>query len=194
MRFQVVGMRGDAEPSAIIEHFRSLGGDCILADPDVVCGRAHLLSAAMHAERAFAEGANRSRSLLTEIILYAAWDRQIGRAVEKISPKPGRSEYVALLVDVGDPRLEDIGMERDDTLADADGSKAEKLGLEDRFLSPEDRALEMVALLELQKSRGGTEPAPERGFRPPGRPSCRSGSSSRGSSCRSRPSGPRRGR
>lgn len=153
MRFQVVGMRGDAEPAAIIDHFRSMGGDCILMDPDAVCGRSHLLAAAMHGERAFAEGTNRSKSLLTEIILYAAWDRQIGKAMEKVAPRPGRNEYVALLVDVDDPRLEDVGMERDDSLADADEFKAERLGLRDCFLSPEDRAVEMTALLELQKNR-----------------------------------------
>lgn len=153
MRFQVIGMRGDADPGSIIGHFQSMGGDCILLDPDAVCGKGHVLSAAVHGERAFAEGTNRSRSLLTEIILYIAWDRQIGRAVEKVSPKPGRNEYVALLVDVDDPALGAIGMERDDSLADADEKRAEELGLADRLLPPEDRALEMVALLELQKSR-----------------------------------------
>ena len=74
MHFQVVGMRGDADFESIVGHFQSLGGDVILMDPDMVCGRDHLLSAAMHGERAFSEGTNRSNSLLTEIILYAAWE------------------------------------------------------------------------------------------------------------------------
>lgn len=151
MHFQVVGMRGDADFESIVGHFQSLGGDVILMDPDMVCGRDHLLSAAMHGERAFSEGTNRSNSLLTEIILYAAWERQIGKALAKMRPKDGRNEYVALVLDVDDPKLDAIGMERDDSLIGASEWKSEKLGLKDCFLNPEDQAVERVALLELQK-------------------------------------------
>lgn len=151
MRFQAIGMRGDADFDSIIAHFQSLGGDAVLMDPDMVCGRDHILSAATHGERSFAEGTNRSNSLLTEIILYAAWERQIGKALAKMRPKAGRNEYVALLVDVDDPELDGIGMVRDDSLMDATPWKTEKLGLSSCFLSPEDMAVENVALLELQK-------------------------------------------
>ena len=151
MRFQAIGMRGDADFDNIIAHFQSLGGDAVLMDPDMVCGRDHILSAATHGERSFAEGTNRSNSLLTEIILYAAWERQIGKALAKMRPKAGRNEYVALLVDVDDPELDGIGMARDDSLMDATPWKTEKLGLGSCFLSPEDMAVENVALLELQK-------------------------------------------
>ncbi len=72
MHFQAMGIRGDTEFDDILAHFQSLGGDAILMNPDMVCGEGHLLSAAMHGDRAFAEGTNRSNSLLTEIILYAA--------------------------------------------------------------------------------------------------------------------------
>ncbi len=151
MRFQAIGMRGDADFDSIIAHFQSLGGDAVLMDPDMVCGKDHILSAAAHGERSFAEGTNRSNSLLTEIILYAAWERQIGKALAKMRPKAGRNEYVALLVDIGDPELDEIGMVRDDSLMDATPWKTEKLGLDSCFLSPEDMAVENVALLELQK-------------------------------------------
>lgn len=151
MRFQAIGLRGDAGFDKMIEHFNRLGGDAVLMDPDMVCGRDHALSAAMHAERAFAEGTNRSKTLLTEIILYTAWERQIGKAMEKMKPKPGRDEYVALLVDIDDPRLDEIGMERDDSLLDATEWKAKRLGLRSCFLSPEDQAMENVAMVELLK-------------------------------------------
>lgn len=151
MRFQVAGIRGGTDFDTMVEHFQSLGGDVILMDPDMVCGRDHVLSAAMHGERAFREGTNRSNSLLTEIILYAAWERQIGKALAKMKPKDGRDEYVALIIDVDDPEFGSIGMERDDTLLEATEWKCEKLGLKDCFLSPEDQAIERVALLELQK-------------------------------------------
>ena len=123
----------------------------VLLDPDMVAGRSHALAAAHHAERAFAEGTNRSKTLPTEIILYCAWERQIGRAMDKMKPKKGRDEYVAVLMDVDDPRLDEIGMVRDDSIVDATPWKAEKLRLRSCFLSPEDQAVENVAMVELQK-------------------------------------------
>lgn len=152
MEFEVIGLRGDATFEDMVAHFTSLGGDVVLMDPDMVAGRDHVLSAAMHAERAFSEGTNRSKTVLTEIILYCAWERQIGKAVERMRPKPGRNEYVALLIDVDDPELDSIGMVRDDSLMDATPEKAKRLGLIDPHLSPEDRAVENVALVELLKS------------------------------------------
>ena len=151
MRFDVIGIRGPAPFETIVSHFTSMGGDVVLLDPDMVAGRSHALAAARHAERAFAEGTNRSKTLPTEIILYCAWERQIGRAMEKMRPKAGRDEYVAILMDVDDPHLEEIGMARDDSLVEATPWKAERLGLRSCFLSPEDQAVENVAMVELQK-------------------------------------------
>lgn len=151
MRFDVIGMRGPASFDTIVSHFTSMGGDVVLLDPDMVAGRRHVLSAAHHAERAFAEGTNRSKTLPTEIIVYCAWERQIGKALAKMRPKEGRDEYVALLMDVDDPRLDEIGMERDDSLIDPTPWKAERLGLRSCFLSPEEQAVENVAMVELQK-------------------------------------------
>ena len=151
MHFQAMGIRGDTEFDDILAHFQSLGGDAILMNPDMVCGEGHLLSASMHGDRAFAEGTNRSNSLLTEIILYAAWERQIGKAISKMKPADGRQEYAAILVDIDDPKLDSIGMVRDDSILDATPEKAEMLGLESAMVPFEDQAIEMVALLELQK-------------------------------------------
>ena len=151
MRFQVMGLRGEAGFDRLVEHFRSLGGDCVLVDPSKIAGAGHLMSAALHGERAFAEGTNRSDSVLTEIIMYAAWERQIGKALKRMRPPEGSSEYAAVIVDVDDPRLDNIGMVRDDSLLDATPEKAQELGLTDPFLPPDDQAIERVALLELQK-------------------------------------------
>lgn len=151
MRFQVMGLRGEAGFQDIVDHFTALGGDVVLMDPDMVCGYGHAMSAAMHAERAFAEGTNRSKTLLTEILLYCAWERQIGKALAKMRPKEGRDEYVAVLVGIDDPHLEDIGMVRDDSLLGPTDWKAERLGLRSCFLSPEDQAMENVAMVDLMK-------------------------------------------
>ena len=145
-------MHGNATFEQMVGHFTSMGGDCVLVDPDMVVGRDHLLSAAEHAERAFREGTNRSKTVLTEIILYSAWERQIGKAMTKMKPKEGRNDYVALLIDIDDPRLEEIGMTRDDSLFEATPEKAERLGLIAGSLSFEDQAVENVAMVELLKA------------------------------------------
>ena len=145
-------MHGNATFEQMVGHFTSMGGDCVLVDPDMVVGRDHLLSAAEHAERAFREGTNRSKTVLTEIILYSAWERQIGKAMAKMKPKEGRNDYVALLIDIDDPRLEEIGMIRNDSLFEATPEKAERLGLIGGSLSFEDQAVENVAMVELLKA------------------------------------------
>ncbi len=151
MDFKVIGIRGNTSFDEIITHFTSMGGEIVLMDPDMVVGKDHILSAAYHAERSFSEGTNRSKTILTEIILYAAWERQISKALAKMKPKEGRNEYVALLIDIADPKLEEIGMCQDDSLIDATFEKAEKLGLKDCLVSYEDQAIENVAMVELLK-------------------------------------------
>lgn len=155
MKAEAVGIRGPCGFDAIMAHFESLGGGALLLDPMRVCGREHILSAVEHAERAFARGANRSKSLLTETMLYAAGERQISKALELMHPKPGRSEYVAVLFDQPDDlRLGDISMERDDSIMGCTPEKAEAMGLANGMgIPPEDLALERVALLDLMKAR-----------------------------------------
>ena len=151
MDFKVIGMRGDTCFDDIVKHFTSMGGDVVLFDPDMIVGRDHLMSAAKHAERSFSEGTNRSKTLLTEIILYAAWERQISKALAKMKPKEGGKCYVALLLDIDNPKLDYIGMVQDDSLIDATDAKAQKLGLVKGPVSYEDQALENVAMVELLK-------------------------------------------
>ncbi len=149
MDLKVIGMEGGAPFDEIISHFTSMGGEVVLMNPDKILGKEHVISAAIHAERSFEEGTNRSKSILTEIILYAAWERQISKALSKMKPKDGR--YVALLIDIDDPQLDAIGMVRNDSLIDATPEKAKTLGLNDPFLSYEQQAVENVAMVELLK-------------------------------------------
>jgi KEOPS complex subunit Cgi121 len=148
----VAGIRCSVPFNDIIEHFRGLGGDVILMNPEFVCGRDHLLSAAAHAERAFRHGTNRSKTLLTETILYAAGERQISKALAKMRPGAGCEELVAVVFDVDDLRLDMIGAVIDDEIVRCTGEKAERLGLDVSAGVPlEDLALEMVAMVDLQK-------------------------------------------
>ena len=150
---QVIGIRGDASFERMVEHFTSLGGEVVIMDPMYVCGKDHIISAVRHAERSFEHGTNRSKTLLTEIILYAAGERQISKAMARMRPKERSNEYVLALLDCpSDLKLDEIGMERDDSIIEANESKAKAMGLDSSFGIPyEDQALEMVALLDLAK-------------------------------------------
>lgn len=148
----MIGMRGDTSFQDIVSHFTSMGGEVVLMNPQKVLGYRHIESAFMHAKRSMANGTNRSKTILSEIILYAAWERQVGKAVSAMKPPIDSNEYVALLLDIDDPRLEDINMMRDDSLIDATKEKAEALGLHDTFLSIEEQAVENVALVDLLKT------------------------------------------
>lgn len=83
--------------------------------------------------------------------MYCAWDRQIKKAVDKMSPKKNRTEFVAIFIDTEDPNLECIGMTRDDSIMDSTPRKIKLLGLTDQFITPEDQALENVAMVDLIK-------------------------------------------
>ena len=125
----------------------------MLFNPQMVCGKEHILSAVMHADRAFVEGTNRAKNILSEIVLYAACERQIGRAVKKMKPVEGATEWVAAVLDVeGDLALAKLGAERDDSLCEASDKKAKNLGVE-MFpgVSPGDAVLEQVAMVDLMK-------------------------------------------
>ena len=150
---QVIGLKGDFSFDDAVKHFISLGGEVVLFDPSVVCGKAHIESAVMHADRAFAEGTNRARNILTEIVLYAACERQIGKAMKKMGPKDGSEGMVAAVLNVkGDLKLDALGAVRDDSLCDASEEKAKNLGAElFEGIPPEECVLEQVAMVDLLK-------------------------------------------
>lgn len=152
MRITVAGLTGGRPFSETVEHFRSLGGDAVLFDPGMVCGPDHLLSAAEHATRAFENGTNRSKTLATEIILYAAGDRQISKAMKAMNPKDPEKPVAAVILDAPeDLRLDLIGAERYDDILEATVEKAAALGIDRYGDDPGSLALELVAMLEIEK-------------------------------------------
>ena len=151
MNVQVIGIKSEMGFDGIVRHFTALGGEVVLLDPMMVCGKDHILSAVMHAERAMKEGSNRSKTILTETILYAAGDRQIGRAMEKMRPKNDK-EMVAVLFNIDDPKLDLINSTRCDWVIDASDEKAKNLGVEVfEGISCTDAVLEHVAMTDLLK-------------------------------------------
>lgn len=150
---RVIGLRGSFSFEEADAHFASLGADAVLLDPSVVCGEDHVRSAVMHAEKAFEEGRNRSRRVVTEAVLYAACERQIRRALDLMKPRPGSGGMVAAVIGYnGDLHLEKLGATEDPSLMEPSEEKARKLGIE-LFdgVSIEDAVLEQVASVDLMK-------------------------------------------
>ncbi len=67
-----------------------------LFDADAVYNQRHLETAILHAERAFQEGRNAAKSLGAEILLYAAGERQVQRAIEAAGIRVGSKRTVIL--------------------------------------------------------------------------------------------------
>lgn len=152
-RVTVIGVRGDCPFKRAVDHFTSLGGEVILLNPLYVYGRNHVLSAVEHAERAFRNGTHRSKTFLTETIMYVAGERQAGRALKKMRPVSDSEPRVAVLFSIDDPQLEEIGLERDDSVVDGTPEKAKAMGLDTHGLDVtfDELALELVAMLDVEK-------------------------------------------
>ncbi|MFA6803729.1 MAG: KEOPS complex subunit Cgi121 [Candidatus Methanomethylophilaceae archaeon] len=150
---RIVGIRGKCPVKEIVGHFNSMGSDVILMDPSYVYCEEQIFSAVEHAERAFRSGNNRSKTLLTEIIMYTAGERQISKALTKMKPKKDQESYVAVIIDAPeDLRLGDISVERCDEIIAGNPEKSRMMGLDNALNIPcEDLALEMVAMLDLAK-------------------------------------------
>ena len=66
-------------------------------DARAVYGKDHLISATTHAQRAFEQGRNATNSLALEILLYAAGERQIQKAIKKIGVRKGKQQIAFVL-------------------------------------------------------------------------------------------------
>ncbi|HVO77373.1 MAG TPA: KEOPS complex subunit Cgi121, partial [Methanomassiliicoccales archaeon] len=106
----VIGARSDPSGSGrVLESLKGISkGTVLVLDADLVCGREHLLSAVMHAERSFANASNPCKDIAMETMLFASGERQISKAKDKMSPKDG-SERLALVLFGANPE-EAIGL------------------------------------------------------------------------------------
>lgn len=159
----VVGARGDVEDveafvAALKAEAEARGVRAQAFDADMVFGEDHLLSAWEHAERALQRGTNVAADPMVEVLLYAAGERQIDKAIEKMGVKAGRGRVVLLIVGgEGKGLMEALGLERDDAAVVGERSKLAAFGISEEELAtvpPEqafDLVLERVALVDLLK-------------------------------------------
>lgn len=128
-----------------------------LVRAEVVVGPRHVASAARHALRAFARGQHRAQSLGLEFLCYLAGERQIARALEKVGVAAGSREAVGVALG-GEPRaaLEAVapalGLRLSWELPARGPQALAALGFGARPQGdPEQQALELVALLDLER-------------------------------------------
>ena len=139
-------------------------------DAAVVYGKNHLISATRHAQRAFEQRTNATNNLALEILLYAAGERQIQKAITKMGVKKGKQTIAFVLVDplkrkpdakryaAGvDQLLRMFHLTSDDKVLEGDKDTLKRFGITDQELHtlPESKysslILEKVALVDVIK-------------------------------------------
>jgi len=106
-------------------------------DAELIATDKHLLSSFIHAFQAFSTSRNVSRSLSTEMLLYAAATNQIKSAIDSLGVKTGSQRIVIFLADESDESVKtsakkilDIFREiciEDDSVLLLDEGKVEKI-------------------------------------------------------------------
>jgi KEOPS complex subunit Cgi121 len=130
---------------------------------DRVVGVLHLRSAAMHAKRAMAQGRAQANSIDVEFMRYAAGERQIKAALQKMGLQ--ETNAAAAIVAFGPKRkdvilhfTEALGVAEDDRVLEATMDKLHAFGVTEKQLAattPErhlDIVLEAVALVDLMRN------------------------------------------
>lgn len=159
--FYLRGGRGRAiEPSVLIKDVQSrLGNEALCLDADLVCGAEHIGSAVYHAERAFNYGTNSSESFAMEVLLYTSGERQLSKAMSKMSVKTGDVNVAILTFDgeVNDDMMRDWHITPDSSVLRFNIAKAQRFGIGPLEVSSvpsemlQDLVLERVAFVDVIK-------------------------------------------
>jgi len=162
--FRIAGARGavgsvKAFLGKVVDYGQANNLEMEFFDAGMILGREHLVSAAEHASRAFEEGTNAARNFTTEVAMYAAGERQISKALEKVGVKDHTTELAMLLVGPGDPNriLAALGLAHDDSVLEPSHEKLLAWGFTEGELASvpvEERyalVLERVAMLDIEK-------------------------------------------
>jgi len=127
-----------------------------------IFGKDHLLSAYEHARRSFKQGTNATNTLAMEILLYAAGERQIQKALRKLGLQKGLDDIVLLFIGaITQKNIENsllqLGLKRNDKVLEGNLNTLKNWGFSQQELatvSKENRnllILEKVALVDIIK-------------------------------------------
>jgi KEOPS complex subunit Cgi121 len=159
LSFEALGATGRIDDiEHVVSYFQRAGGKGAAMDADLVCGVDHLISAALHALRAWERGESTASSIGMEAMLYASGERQISKAISKMGLKAGGGRVALLLFGIDAYQvLADLGLERDDEVLRESAEKVLRFGITEKEIEAvgENRAadlvLERVASVDLIK-------------------------------------------
>ena len=133
------------------------GAKVLVLDGGSVFGTEHIASAVFHARRAIREGRNASDSLAMETLLYAAGERQLSAAIDKMSVTEDTTEMVIACLSGHELSAKEGWDPYPATSASIETEKLKSYGIADEELEtvlPEKRydlILERVATVDLIK-------------------------------------------
>ena len=141
----------------VLDDAAAAGAEVLVVDGEMIFGADHIASAAFHARKAIREGRNSSDSLTMETLLYASGERQLGRAIDKMSVNEDTMRIVVALLSEGgfDQKEQWHRLPARDSSADIERYVGYGLTMEELdTVRPERRAdlvLERVAAVDLLK-------------------------------------------
>lgn len=133
-------------------------------DADLIYGKKHIISALEHAKRAMKQGRNTTNSIEKEILLYAAGERQLKLAIQKIGIKKGKKDIAIIFANKNRDLnklvkkfLKEFNLKRDDKLLEGNEDTLKKFGLSKEEITTvskdkyQDLILEKVAMVDVIK-------------------------------------------
>ena len=112
-------------------------------NPEIVCGRDHIVSAWLHAVREFHRGTAKGDSISTEFLRYLTGERQISTAIERAKIV---GETAVLVSESSlDALIEDFGLKRENIEMRCDRARLMSLGMsEEAFGALGERAADWI--------------------------------------------------
>ena len=112
---------------------------------DMICGKNHLYSAAAHAIRSEKQHSKTTHSLAMELLLYAAGERQVKHALEKMGITKGKNNLALVIVNFYSKKqnvvdrcieslIEQFNIQIDDSLLICSMKKMKNFGITDKQL------------------------------------------------------------
>ncbi len=155
----VIGAKGKMDVERALKFLKGIDENAQILDATMVCGREHLGVAYEHAERAFREGRNKSRSIGMETMLYASTRRQIKEAIETMGAKE-EGEYAFLFFNVDEREarkvVKEMGLVIDESVLEPSMEKLMNFIDEEEIKTVDksfyfDLLFEKIAMVELMK-------------------------------------------
>ncbi|MFO8077689.1 MAG: KEOPS complex subunit Cgi121 [Thermoplasmatota archaeon] len=135
---------------------------------DMICGKNHIYSAATHAIRAEKQNSKATHSLAMELLLYAAGERQVKHALQKMGITQGKSNIALVIINLQrktknlidqciESLIDQFNIQLDDSVITCSTKKIKNFGITDQQLKTlseekyEYLVLEQIAQVDIIK-------------------------------------------